>query len=317
MLNAEWTGADIEYWIPYLERLSNTDKIIFSVSGRDIEDCVKVCEILDKFSFLMLEVNVSCAHSNNVHGFITRNGEHIQKLVTSIKNAGVKTPIGIKLGYSDYIVELAQITKDAGADAIIALNTFGPVLDFSVEKKGKSSPVLGIESGKGGMSGAALFNIALTSVADISYKVGIPVVACGGVSTPEQIVKMIMAGADAVQIYTAAHVYGVNAPSYFSKLQKDLEKYLADMDIDSLEAIKGSAHRILGQKTNIIPEIPTVNSEKCTGCDICVPVCLPKAIDIVEFDNKLGHVVEINEDLCVGCGHCEVVCPFDAFDAKK
>ena len=57
-----------------------------SVSGRDIEGCANVCKIIDQYKFPYIELNVSCAHSNNVHGFITRNDSHIKTLVSTIKS---------------------------------------------------------------------------------------------------------------------------------------------------------------------------------------------------------------------------------------
>lgn len=312
MLNAEWTGADIKYWEPHLDQISESGRVVMSVSGRDIPGCVDVCKTLDPYAFPMLEINVSCAHSNSVHGFITRNGEHIKKLVSDIKEAGVKTPVGIKLGHSDYIVELSQIAKDAGADAIVAINTFGPVFDFNVTEGGVAKPVLGIEGAKGGMSGSPIFNIALTDVAEIRHQVDIPVVACGGVRTPEHVVKMMMAGASGVQVYTAAHVRGINAPSTFSELNTELIKYMDKMKIDKIVDVQDKALELLSQETNLEPLVPELHADACTGCNICVPVCLPMAISETPHNNKAGHVININQDACVGCGHCVTVCPVNA-----
>lgn len=311
MLNAEWTGAAIEYWKPFLESMSATKQVIMSVSGRDIEGCVEVCKLLDQFAFPMIEVNISCAHSNSEHGFITRNGEHIKRVIDSIKQSGVTTAVGLKLGHSDFIVELSQIAKESGADAIVALNTFGPLLDFDIDEHGQPQKILGIHSGKGGMSGAPLFNIALTDVAEIRRQVGLPVIGCGGVRTPEQVAKMMMAGASAVQVYTAAHVRGINAPSFFSDVNRKLVRYMDDIRVEKFSDLKDRALPLLESETNLTPLIPNVIAERCTGCDICIPVCLPKAIDILDYPNKAGHIVELNS-ACIGCGHCVTVCPTDA-----
>lgn len=312
MLNAEWTGADIDYWRPYLESLSDTGQVIMSVSGRDIAGCVSVCKELDAYNFSMIEVNVSCAHSNSAHGFITRNSEHISQLLSSLKDAGITTPIGIKFGHSDYIVELSNVARESGADAIVALNTYGPLLDFEIGENGIAVPVLGIAGAKGGMSGAPLFHIALTDVAEISRQVKIPVIACGGVRTAEHALKMIMAGAMAVQIYTAAHVLGQKAPQVFTKINADLVKLLEKKNIASLDDVRGNAHVLLGQETQLEPVVPELHKESCVGCDLCIPICLPNAISPIPADNKKGHVVTIDDQSCVGCGHCVAVCPTDA-----
>lgn len=315
MLNAEWTGAAIDYWNPYLEQMSQTQQVIMSISGRDIGGCVDVCRTLDRYNFPWLEVNVSCAHSNDAHGFITRNGEHIRDLISSIKDAGVSTPLTLKLGHSDLIVPLANIAKEAGVDGIVALNTFGPLLDFTIDNDGNPQSVLGIGGAKGGMSGAPLFNIALTDVAEIVRQIGIPVIGCGGVRTAEDVVKMMMAGASAVQVYTAAHVRGINGPSVFTDLNSKLIKLMSKKNIDQLAEVQGRALSLLSQSTNLEPLIPVVLEQNCTGCKICGPVCLPQAISFHDYDGNKGNLIAIVDDQsCVGCGHCVNVCPTNALE---
>ncbi len=127
MINAEWTGAAIDYWRPYLEDLAKTKRIIMSISGRDISGCIDVCRELDLYGFPLMELNISCAHSNNIHGMITRNEEHIKKVIGGVKEAGVVTPLAIKLGHSDEIVQLSEIAKKSGADA----NVWSIVISYS------------------------------------------------------------------------------------------------------------------------------------------------------------------------------------------
>lgn len=315
MLNAEWTGADIEYWRPYLEAMSNLRQVVMSISGRDILGCTEVCKELDLFGFPYLEVNISCAHSNSRHGFITRNGEHIRTLIDSIKQAGVTTPLVLKLGHSDFIVELANIAKEVGADGIVAVNSFGPLFDFSIDSLGDPQRVLGIQGAEGGMTGAPLFNIALTDVAEIKRQVGLPVIASGGVRTAEHVIKMIMAGAQAVQVYTAAHVKGIHASSIFPQLNQKIIHYMDEVKVENINSVRGRALSLMDEPTNLVPLIPEVLAENCTGCDICLPVCLPQAIDIIPAANKQRHIVEIN-DQCIGCGLCVQVCPSDALQIK-
>lgn len=311
MLNAEWTGADIDYWREFLAPMQQSGRVIMSVSGRDVNGCVDVCREIDQHRFSMIEVNISCAHSNSVHGMITRNSEHIRAVVGSLKDAGIVTPVVLKLGHSDFIVELSQVAKEAGADGIVAVNTFGPLLDFDVST-GQPKPVLGIAGARGGMSGAPLFNIALTDVAMISKEVGLPVIGCGGVRTAEDAIKMVMAGALGVQVYSAAHVLGIHGPKVFTTINNGILKYLKEHNLQSLDQIRGSALRLLEQPTNLKPIVPELVAEDCTGCDKCIDVCLPGAISPIEWDNKAKHVIAISTSQCVGCGHCVHECPTDA-----
>jgi|GEM_PF-89326 len=305
MLNAEWTGADISYWRHYLEQMAAGGKVIMSVSGRDIDGCVAVCKELDSYGFPLLEINVGCSHSNSIHGWITRNEEHVRRLVGSIKDAGVITPIGIKFSHSDFIVEMASAAKEAGIDCIVAINTFGPLLDFDISK-GTPQRVLGIQGSMGGMSGSPLFNIALTDVARIVKEVDIPVIGCGGVSNATDAVKMIMAGALAVQIYTAAHVRGVNAPSVFEEVNQGLRNYMVQHGVQNIAAMRGLALPLLDYPTALEPTAPAVVGNSCVGCNSCVNVCLREAIHIVK-SNRYKRP-EIDGKACVGCGHCVSVC---------
>lgn len=308
MINAEWTGAAINYWEPYLDEMGETSQVIMSLSGRDIEGCKDVALILDKYNYPYLEINISCAASSGVHGQISRDVDHIYRIVSTIKDAGVDTPIALKLGYSDMIVHYANVAKEAGADAIVATNTYGPVFDFTIGGDGITRSVVGISGAKGGLSGSPLFYPVLTAVAEITKQVDIPVIACGGVSTAEHVVKMIAAGAHAVQIYTAAHIAGNNAPQYFAKLNKELIKFMDEHNIASWDQIKNDALDLLEQETNLDVVLPKVEVDECiSSCQKCKSICLPKAITWNEEDKAT-----IDKDSCVGCGHCVSVCPTDA-----
>lgn len=308
MLNAEWTGADISYWRPYLERTAGLGKVIMSVSGRDIQGCREVCQELDEYGFPLFEINVSCGVSNGVHGYITRNVAHVTELCSTLKDSGIHTPFSLKLGHSDAIVEIAGVAKEAGADAITAINTVGPVFDFRIGPDGKPDRVMGAQGAKGGLSGKAIFQTALTDVAEIRRQVDIPVLASGGVMNAEQAVKMVMAGASLVQLYTQLHEKGINATQAMVKANQDLLHYMDSHTIDKITDVKDAALGLLELPTELVPRKPIVDLAGCIGCDACVRVCLPGAFDKIPTGNKVGHVVSVN-DACVGCGHCINQCP--------
>ena len=309
IINGEWTGADIDYWRPYLENMGEIGKIIMSVSGRDISGCVDVCSELDRYRFPLIEVNISCGVSNGTHGYITRSQEHVREVVGRVKDSGISTPISLKLGHSDGMLDIAAAAKEAGADAITAINTYGPVLDFYIDNQGKPRRAIGVEGAKGGLSGHSIFNIALTDVAEISRQIEIPVLASGGVMTPEQVLKMVMAGASLVQLYTVLHIKGPSAPQQLKKIQEGVINYMAVRNMGDISSIKGSALELIDQGTELIPQIPIVDTSNCTGCDACVRVCLPEAFDSITSNNSRGHAVEVDPNKCVGCGHCVSQCP--------
>jgi dihydroorotate dehydrogenase (NAD+) catalytic subunit len=306
--NCEWTGNLIDYWQPYLEELSKSQKIIMSVSGRNIDDCLEVCRKIDEFNFPFIEINISCAHSNEVHGFITRNSEHITKLVKTLKK-NIKTPIALKLGHSDFIVELAQVAESAGADAIVAINTYGPVIDFDIDE-GKPELTLGINNGKGGLSGSPIFHIALTDVVNLSQNLEIPVIACGGVTTPEDAIKMIMAGASAVQIYSAVHMAGNQGVAFLDEYIAGFKLWMDKHGYENIEDFKGILLPKLSREHQMGTIIPEHDNSLCTNCKACISICLENAISLIE--NK----IRINKNKCIGCGACVSVCSTKANKTK-
>jgi len=304
MRNCEWTGNLINYWQPYLKKLSKTKKIVMSVSGRDIDDCLKVCKIIDKYNFPFIEINISCAHSNEAHGFITRNSEHISVLVKTLKK-NIKTPIALKLGHSDFIVDLAKVAEKSGVDAIVAINTYGPVIDFNINS-GEPELTLGINNGKGGLSGKAIFHIALTDVANLSQNLKIPIIACGGVTKPEDAIKMIMAGASAVQIYSAVHIEGTKGDIFLNKFINNFDDWLNKYGYANIDDLRGLLLPKLLRSHQMDPIIPKYNKNLCIKCKACINICLENAISLSK--NK----IIINKNKCIGCGACTSVCPTKA-----
>ena len=302
--NCEWTGNLINYWQPYLKELSATKRVIMSVSGRNIDGCLKVCKIIDDYDFPFIEINISCAHSSEAHGFITRNSKHISLLVKTLKKK-IKTPIALKLGHSDYIVNLAKVAEKAGADAIVAINTFGPVIDFDISG-GKPKLTLGINSGKGGLSGKIIFHAALTDVANLYQKLNIPIIACGGVTTPQDAIKMIMAGASAVQIYSAVHIAGNKRYTFFNNFINDFRNWLNINGYATIDEIKGLLLPIISRSHQMNKIIPKYDKALCIKCKSCVNICLEGAISL--YNNK----IIIDKNKCVGCGACASVCPTKA-----
>lgn len=123
-----------------------------------------------------------------------------------------------------------------------------------------------------------------------------------------------VSGATAVQVYTVAHVKGVNAPQVITELNDRLIRYMDNKGINQIAEVQGRALPLLDQKTNLEPLVPEVLTVNCTGCDLCIPVCLPQSISPIQFNNRNAHIVEIDADSCVGCGHCVTVCPTNALE---
>ncbi len=310
--NSEWTGADIDFWRPTLAEHLQSGNVVMSVSGRDIEGCLRVCQELDAYGrWPYIEVNISCAHSNYAHSVINSDIEHTKRLVGSLYNLRLQSPIALKLGYSAALMEMCRCAHDEGIDGLVLLNTFGPVFHFDINSQGEAVRTSGLSGSMSGLSGAPLFPIALDAVAHAFHETRLPIVACGGVSSGREALQMLMAGAQAVQVYSAAHSLGERGPTVFARILQDLRKLLNKYQVSRLDDIIGAAVPIMEYKTNMEKYVPTVLDDHCIGCGICVEICLPNAITEIERDNSKSDLktVRIDNDTCVGCGHCIPVCP--------
>lgn len=183
--------------LPRLKKCFNK-KVMANVSGFSIDEYAYTCERLDSQEQVgWLEVNVSCP---NVHGGGMSFGTDPRAAaeVTRAVKAVTKKPVIIKLSPNvTDIVSIAKACEDAGADGISLINTLlGMRIDLRTKK-----PV--IANTMGGFSGSAIFPVALRMVYQVSSAVNIPVVGMGGVSSAEDVIEMMLAGATAVEIGAA------------------------------------------------------------------------------------------------------------------
>ncbi len=207
-------------------------KVMANVSGFGIDEYVEVCRLLDKEEQVgWLEVNVSCP---NVHGGGLSFGTDpkvVAAVTRAVKNVTTK-PVIIKLSPNvTDITEMAKAAEDAGADGVSLINTLvGMRLDLRTRR-----PIL--KNVTGGLSGPAVFPVALNMVYKTSKAVNIPVVGMGGVASAEDALEMILAGATAVEVGAANLV----DPFACKRIVEDLPKAMAKYNIKSLNEIRGMA----------------------------------------------------------------------------
>ncbi len=206
-------------------------KVMANVSGFSVEDYVYTCEKLDKEEQVgWLEVNVSCP---NVHGGGMSFGtspEAAAEVTRAVKAATTK-PVIIKLSPNvTDIVAIAKACEEAGADGISLINTLlGMRIDLRTKK-----PV--IANKMGGFSGPAIFPVAVRMVYQVSHAVNIPVIGMGGVSSAEDVIEMLLAGATAVEVGAANLIDPMACKNIIDDLPHVMEKYrieaLSNLKID-------------------------------------------------------------------------------------
>lgn len=237
MLNAvglQNPGVDavIARELPELKKVFHKP-VMANVSGFSVDEYVEVSSRLDREEQVgWIELNISCP---NVHGGGMAFGTCASSAETVVKavRAAVKKPLIVKLSPNvTDITEIARAVEAAGADGVSLINTLmGMRIDLM-----RRRPVLANVTG--GYSGAAVFPVALRMVYQVSKAVKIPVVGMGGVSTAEDVIEMMLAGAAAVEIGAENLRNPFACRDILEALPAVMEKYR----IDSLSEIIGGAH---------------------------------------------------------------------------
>ena len=207
--------------------------VMANVSGFAIEDYAYTCERLDKEEQVgWLEVNISCP---NVHGGGMSFGtspEAAAEVTRAVKAVTTK-PVYIKLSPNvTDIVSIARACEEAGADGISMINTLmGMRIDLN-----KKKPVIANKSG--GFSGPAIKPVALSMVYRVYEAVKIPIIGMGGISSAEDVLEMMLAGATAVEVGAANLIDPMASKNIIDDLPRVMEKYR----VSSLSEIIGGAH---------------------------------------------------------------------------
>ena len=217
--------------LPKLKKCFNK-KVMANVSGFAVEDYAYTCEKLDKEEQVgWLEVNVSCP---NVHGggmSFGTNPEAAAEVTAAVKKVTTK-PVIIKLSPNvTDIVAIAKACEEAGADGISLINT---LLGMRIDLKTKK-PV--IANKMGGFSGSAIFPVAVRMVYQVANAVNIPIVGMGGVSSAEDVIELMLAGASAVEVGAANLVNPYACRDIIEDLPRVMDKY----GINNLSDIIGGA----------------------------------------------------------------------------
>jgi dihydroorotate dehydrogenase (NAD+) catalytic subunit len=208
-------------------------KIMANVSGFSVEEYVDTCRLLDQSDQVgWLELNISCP---NVHGGGMSFGTdpHAAAEVVGAVKAAVTKPLIVKLtpNVTD-IVSIARAVEDAGADAISLINT---VLAMRIDLNTRRPVLANIT---GGLSGPAVFPLALRMVYQVSRAVSVPVVGMGGVQRAEDVVEMMLAGATAVEVGAA----NLRDPFVCRDIIRDLPAVMERYHITALKDIIGGSH---------------------------------------------------------------------------
>ena len=216
--------------LPKLEPLET--HYIANVSGSTIEEYVDVCRAFDDSLVAAIELNISCPNVKKGGMEFGNDPEMSAQVVESCRKVTTK-PIITKLSPNQADIRLnAKLCIEAGTDALAVINTISG-LAIDIDKK---ELVLGNRAG--GLSGPAIKPIALKKVYDVyqvSKKHGVPIMGQGGISSPEDAIEFILAGATTVGVGTALFF----DPLICNKINQGLETYLRANSLSSLDDLVG------------------------------------------------------------------------------
>ncbi len=231
--------------------------------------------------------------------------------VTRAVKEVVKIPITCKLtAMVGNIGQIARACYEGGADAITAINGLPAAPPIDIHGGGRPLYISLDRHNMGSICGPAIFPVACRAVADISRNVPIPVIGCGGVSTWQDAVQMIMWGASALEICTAVVLKGFRV---IEEINRGLEAFMLQNGYSSLEEFRGLALQYISPPDQLrFKDIRiAVDMDKCNLCGLCLNLgqCLALSTD--------GSLINVDNSQCIMCGVCVQVCPRGAFTAHE
>lgn len=219
----------IEKTLPAL--LEKDTVIIANIAGSTAEECAEMAAMLEATGVHMLELNISCPNVKKGGAAFGTSCESASQVVAAVRDATAK-PLIVKLTPNvTSITEIARAVEAAGADCVSLINTLlGMRIDIRTRR-----PVL--RNNTGGLSGAAVLPVAVRMVYEVAHSVDIPVIGMGGISTANDAIEMMLAGACAVQIGAAMF----SDPFAPIKIIDGMAKFMDDNGIKSTDEIIGAA----------------------------------------------------------------------------
>ncbi|MCF8019166.1 MAG: 4Fe-4S binding protein [Vallitaleaceae bacterium] len=289
VMNSElWSEHSKEVWLEdILPNYRKEDAPLIISVGYTKEDMALLIPLLDPYAD---------AFEISTH-YVGKDLSVIRETVRTIR-AHTTKPIYMKVSpHMDDPVAFARAVREAGASGIAAINSLGPTMKIDLASR---EIIYGGESGFVWTSGPAIKNLALATVYKIKQAMpDFTVIGVGGVSSAEDVIEFLLAGASGVQMLSAALLRGKDL---YSKIIKDLPEALEKYGFSSIEDVTRAG---LTKTISYEPVVPSVDTQLCTQCMLCVKICPYFAI---RFENQ----ILFDQEKCFGCHLCISKCPVKA-----
>jgi len=207
--------------------------LIMNTIGDTPHEMAQVAKKGEQAGANIIELNPSCPNVTHEKPYAS-DTKLLKGLITTVKKQ-VKIPVIVKLSPNvENIKTIAKAVEQAGADGITAINTVGPGMLIDIASK---KPVLDFKTG--GLSGPAIRQIAVRCVYDIYETVKIPIIGTGGITSANNAIEMIIAGATLAGIGSAIYYHDI---TIFKKIAEDMEKWLKQNNYKNINELIGAAH---------------------------------------------------------------------------
>lgn len=226
-------GID-EYGQEMNQLRKSTAPIIGSIYGATVEEFAFLAEKMQLYGAAAVELNVSCPHAKR-YGLEVGCDPTLLRTITASVKKSIDIPVFVKISPNvTDIVDIARAAEKGNADAVVAINTVKAMkIDLETTR-----PILANKTG--GYSGKAIKPIGVRCVYDIAQHINIPVIGVGGITTGEDAIEYIMAGACAVQIGSAVYYRG---PDVFHQVCEEIKHWMRTHGCKTLTELRGVAHR--------------------------------------------------------------------------
>lgn len=295
LVNCEkWTDLSADQWIKTeIPRAVRGGVVVIASIGHTLPESSRLAEPVAASGAAMIEL-------------VSYDEADLIPMVTDIRRR-VKCPVLVKLSPNGKrFLETAQRCVAAGADAITACDSLGPVLRIDIRT---GRPALAGANGTGWLSGRAIKPIILQRVAELRNSLTCPIIGLGGVMEAADAIEMAMAGATFVGLCTALILRG---PEYLSKLRSDTEKMLDELGYANFASVSGVALQYLRQPEQTSPLKFAYVASKCIHCGQCVKTCCYQARSL-----STDGTMDVDIEKCHYCGLCVDVCPTRALTFCK
>lgn len=263
IISVGYSKEDMEYLIPKLDKYADAFEISTHYVGKDLEVIKETLKTIRK---------------------------HTKKPIFMKISPHIPDPVGF-----------AKMVIENGGNGVVAINSLGPTMKIDIESR---KVLLGNKEGEVWTSGPRVKPTALALINKIKKSVpNCEIIGVGGISTAEDVIEFLLAGASAVQMLSAAMIKGKDL---YKKIIDDLPEALEKYGFTSIEEVINTELQTGDIKYN--PSFPSINYDKCVSCKLCEKICPYFAI------SSEGKKTVISESECFGCGLCQSRCPKKAIE---